>query len=43
MMFNTMFLEYDVTAFEVEFFDEAGDTIDVITTPIELLEPDEEV
>jgi len=35
---GTIVLEYDGTHFEVEFVDEAGDTIDVITTPIELLE-----
>jgi hypothetical protein len=29
--------EYDGTTFEVEFFDNKGDTIDVITTPSELL------
>ncbi len=31
-------LEYDGTAFEVEFFDADGDTIDVLTTPAEYLE-----
>lgn len=31
-------LEYDGTYFEVEFFDSNGDTIDVITTPINVLE-----
>ena len=31
-------LEYDGKYFEVEFFDADGDTIDVITTPAELLE-----
>lgn len=31
-------LEYDGTAFEVEFFDEEDRTIDVVTTPAELLE-----
>lgn len=35
---GTIVLEYDGTHFEVEFVDEAGDTIDVITTPTELLE-----
>ena len=35
---GTIVLEYDGKCFEVEFFDENGDTIDVITTPIELLE-----
>ena len=31
-------LEYDGTAYEVEFFDANGDTIDVITTPSNILE-----
>ena len=35
---GTIVLEYDGTCFEVEFFDEKGDTIYVVTTPIELLE-----
>lgn len=35
---RTIVLEYDGKCFEVEFFDENGDTIDVVTTPIELLE-----
>ena len=35
---GTIVLEYDGTHLEVEFVDEAGDTIDVITTPTELLE-----
>ena len=30
--------EYDGTAFEVEFFDPEGNTIDVLTTPSKLLE-----
>ncbi len=30
-------LEYDGTCFEVEFFDLNGDTIDVFTTPADLL------
>ncbi len=30
--------EYDGTAFEVEFVEEDGSTIDVVTTPVELLE-----
>ena len=34
---GTIVLEYDGTHFEVEFVDEAGDTIDVVTTPSELL------
>lgn len=37
-MTGTIVLEYDGKCFEVEFFDENGDTIDVVTTPIELLE-----
>lgn len=36
---GTIVLEYDGTAFEVEFFDIAGDTIDVLTTPADVLEP----
>lgn len=36
--FGTIVLEYDGKSFEVEFFDENGDTIDVVTTPSELLE-----
>jgi len=35
---GTIVLEYDGKCFEVEFFDENGDTIDVITTPVEFLE-----
>ena len=31
-------LEYDGTCFEVEFFDEEGNTIDVHTTSIEYIE-----
>ena len=34
---GTIVLEYDGTHFEVEFVDEAGDTIDVVTTPSEFL------
>lgn len=34
---GTIVLEYDGTHFEVEFVDAAGDTIDVVTTPSELL------
>lgn len=30
-------LEYDGTAFEVEFFDESGETIEVLTVPTEYL------
>ena len=35
---GTIVLEYDGNYFEVEFFDDNNDTIDVFTTPIELLE-----
>ncbi len=35
---GTIVLEYDGKYFEVELVDDAGDTIDVITTPAELLE-----
>lgn len=35
---GTIVLEYDEKYFEVEFFDENGDTIDVVTTPVECLE-----
>ena len=31
-------LEYDGTAFEVEFFDADGNTIDVVTTPADIIE-----
>lgn len=31
--------EYDGSSFEVEFFDTNGDTIDVLTTPSNVLEP----
>ena len=31
-------LEYDGKAFEVEFFDDDDDTIDVLTVPVECLE-----
>ena len=31
-------LEYDGKAYEVEFFDDDGDTIDVLTVPVECLE-----
>lgn len=34
---GTIVCEYDGKAFEVEFFDSYGNTIDVVTTPIELL------
>lgn len=35
---GTIVLEYDGEYFEVEFFDSEGDTIDVLTTPIDVLE-----
>ena len=35
---GTIVLEYDGRAFEVEFFDQDGDTIDVVTTPAEYLD-----
>lgn len=35
---GTIVLEYDDRCCEVEFVNENGDTIDVVTTPIELLE-----
>ena len=35
---GTIVCEYDGKAFEVEFFDSEGDTIDVFTTPVEALE-----
>ena len=35
---GTIVCEYDGKAFEVEFFDSDGDTIDVFTTPVEVLE-----
>lgn len=35
---GTIVLEYDGTAFEVEFVDENLDTIEVTTTPANLLE-----
>lgn len=35
---GTIVLKYDGTAYEVEFFDANGDTIDVITTPSNILE-----
>ena len=34
---GTIVLEYDGRAFEVEFFDEDGDTIDVLTVPADFL------
>ena len=35
---GTIVCECDGKAFEVEFFDTEGDTIDVFTTPVEVLE-----
>lgn len=35
---GTIVLEYDGTYFEVEFFDSQGKTIDVLTTPKEMIE-----
>lgn len=35
---GTIVCEYDGKAFEVEFFDSEGDTIDIFTTPVEVLE-----
>ena len=35
---GTIVLEYDGTTFEVEFFDDVGNTTDVLTTPTEMLE-----
>ena len=35
---GTIVCEYDGKAFEVEFVDTNGDTIDVFTTPVEVLE-----
>ena len=35
---GTIVLEYDGTVFEVEFVDNNGDTIDVLTTPAEKIE-----
>ena len=35
---GTIVLEYDGTAFEVEFIDNNGDTINVLTTPAEKIE-----
>lgn len=34
---GTIVCEYDGKAFEVEFFNKDGDSIDVVTTPAELL------
>ena len=35
---GTIVCEYDRKVFEVEFFDSAGNTIDVFTTPFEVIE-----
>ena len=35
---GTIVCEYDEKAFEVEFFDNNGDTIDVFNTPVEVIE-----
>ena len=35
---GTIVLKHDGKCFEVEFFDENGDTIDVVTTPVAFLE-----
>lgn len=35
---GTIVYEYDGKAFEVEFFDDDGNTIDVFTTPVEVIE-----
>ncbi len=34
---GTIVCEYDGRAYEVEFFDKNGDTLDVVTTPADLL------
>lgn len=36
---GTIVPEYDGTHFEVEFVNSSGDTIDVVTTPADVLEP----
>ncbi len=35
---GTIVLKYDNSHFEVEFFDNDGNTIDVLTTPVDMLE-----
>ena len=35
---GTIVLEYDGTCFEVEYFDDDGDTIEVLTTPTTMLD-----
>lgn len=39
---GTIVLEYDGKFFEVEFFDDDGNTIDVLTTPVECIELERE-
>lgn len=39
---GTIVLTYDGKFFEVEFFDDDGDTIDVLTTPVECIEIEKE-
>lgn len=36
---GTIVSEYDGRYYEVEFFDPSGETIDVLTTPADILEP----
>ena len=36
---GTIVLEYDGTAYEVEFVDSEGKTIDVLTIPVDIIEP----
>ena len=35
---GTIVHKYDDSMYEIEFFDSEGDTIDVFTTPVEVLE-----
>lgn len=35
---GTIVLEYDGKCFEVEFFDEENNTLDVLTTPVDCIE-----
>ena len=39
---GTIVLEYDGKFFEVEFFDDDGNTIDVLTTPVGCIELEKE-
>ncbi|MGN0655482.1 MAG: DUF4926 domain-containing protein, partial [Ruminiclostridium sp.] len=39
---GTIVLEYDGKSFEVELFDNDGNTIDVLTTPVECIELEKE-